>query len=88
MLSRVMVKIGLWLIYRAPASWPKGRALAKLCGLSDQIMDAVYPLIGHVEKFDSSGAHRRHVAMTALLNQGFNERDAGLAIEIAVRVVT
>lgn len=84
----MMLRLGLWLIYRAPASLPKGRALAKLCGLKDDTIDAAYFIVGQCERFDTSGEHRRHEALRALLNQGFRERDAGLAVELAIRVVT
>ena len=80
--------LGMWLLRLAPASLPKGRDLAWLCGLPPTIMDSTYMVIGQLERRTVSGEHRRHEALRALLNLGYKERDAALAIELAVRVVT
>ena len=80
--------LGMWLLRLSPSTLPKGRDLAWLHGLPCDIMDKAYLLVGQCERLANKGEHRRHNALRALLNLGYKESDAALAIEIAVRTVT
>ena len=87
LIAKILVWVGMLLIHGAPWAIPKGRAVGVMCGLHPDIIDKAFLLTAQCERTTGTGENKRHNALRALLNLGFKERDAALAIEVAVRSV-
>lgn len=83
-------RLGLWLAKQAgynPVHEPSlaGASLDTL--FSSEVMDKCLELIRHVEKFPTSGEHKRNQVLRAMMNfyPNMPHRDISLAIELALR---
>lgn len=81
-LKPLLAAIGLWFLERADYSFHQQ------LGISDELMTHAEKLVRALSLVGPSGEYRRHQALSMLLKAGYRERDAAMAIELAVRNVS
>lgn len=78
-MKKYIVRFALWLLHKSGVNRH---------GLSRDLIDQAESQVIFLAGKGPSGEYRRHQALAALMKAGWRERDAALAIELAVRNVS